>query len=85
MAILRNCRFFYHFARLQATLFKQTYLAFVGKRGNVIFAVNPASVEFEGKEGEEGVFCDHFIPVEEKSGSGHLIFCPCQPQVNGSK
>ena len=87
MVTLRNFRFFFscHFARLQAALFKQTYLAFVGKRGNVIFAVNPASLEFEGKEGEEGVSLDHFTPVEEKSGSGHLTVCSCQPQVNGSK
>lgn len=42
-----------------------TYFTFAGKRGNVIFAVNPASVEFEGKEGEEGLSLDHFIPVEE--------------------
>ena len=68
MSKLRNFRFFCHFARLQATLFNQTYFAFVGKRGNAIFAVNPASVEFEGKEGEEGVVLDHFTPVEEKSG-----------------
>lgn len=63
-----------HFARLQATLFKQTYFAFVGKGGNVIFAVNPASVEFEGKAGEEGAILGHFTPVEEKSGSGHFRY-----------
>ena len=85
MATLRNFRFFpCYFARLQASLFKQTYLAFVGRRGNVIFAVNPASVEFEGKESEEGVFLDHSTPVKEKSGSAHLTVCSCQPQVNGS-
>lgn len=43
-----------------------TYFAFAGKRGNVIFAVNPASVEFQGKEGEEGAFLDHFTPVKEE-------------------
>ena len=65
MSKLRNFRFFCHFARLQATLFKQTYFALIGKRGNDIFAVNPAPVEFEGKEGEEGVVLDHFTPVEK--------------------
>ena len=65
LATLRNFRFFCHFARLQATLFKQTYFALIGKRGNDIFAVNPAPVEFEGKEGEEGVVLDHFTPVEK--------------------
>lgn len=47
-------------------LFNCTYFAFAGKRGNVIFAVNPASVEFQGKEDEEGAFLDHFTPVKEE-------------------
>jgi len=51
---------------LRHLLFNCTYFAFAGKRGNVIFAVNPASVEFQGKEGEEGVYLDHFTPVKEE-------------------
>lgn len=71
MATLGNFRFLLLFCKTPGNiqrhlLFNCTYFAFAGKRGNVIFAVNPASVEFQGKEGEEGVYLDHFIPVKEE-------------------
>jgi len=67
-------------------LFNYTYFAFPGKRGNVIFAVKPASVEFKGKDGEEGLSLDHLIPVEEKvrfRSAGHQE--PTVQTVNSRK
>ena len=43
----------------------QTYFASLGKRGNVILAVIPPSLDFEENEGEDGDSLDQFTSVKQ--------------------